>query len=303
MTGGLGRYCVRVLLWTLACNGGTEDCVRCELTDANTYSYSSELDLPVVTAASKSDVVIEWSGITTDLNGLAADPSDVDEVTLVVFENLEHAELMEGLASDSLAQADASLFAECLPTGTSCALSEFYILDVAVDADEHFVETRGLFMIAIGIDGRPGMMRGLVLEASDDSDVEAVSVDDTMGSLVVDVDLRSLSPVRPGVPDPELDWGDVEHDAHGHALQLQSIDTMIVGRYDAELSELESRLAEIRDLGSDVWEVDVTGRASYDLAEIEGFPGLDTPGTWLVAWMCSTCTDPAPRVLTVLEMP
>ena len=291
------------LLFGLACGEGSEDCSVCELSDANNYAHSSTLDLPLVQAQSGSDVRVSWSDLELDLSGLEVPAGSIDEVTLVVFEDLDHGALMEGLAGDTLAQGDASLFAECLPAGEDCQLSEFQVLDVAVDAHTHFVPERGLFLITLGEEGVAGMKGGVVLEAVDDSSVQEVRIDDGDGALATEVDLGSLEPVRPATGLPTLDWSGVRTDGLGHPLRLQEIDTMLVGRFEEGLPELEGRIPELSVASDAIWIVDVTGEASYDLSRISSFPGVDTEGTWLVAWMCSTCTHPAPRVLTVLESP
>jgi hypothetical protein len=58
-----------------------------------------------------------------------------------------------------------------------------------------------------------------------------------------------------------------------------------------------------------LWELPLTGGRTADLskATLRGsgtaFPGFSTtePGVWMLGLMCSTCQNPAPLLLTVVE--
>ena len=67
------------------------------------------------------------------------------------------------------------------------------------------------------------------------------------------------------------------------------------------VSALAEDFLDLEQLAEDRWELDVTGRTSASLGELDGFGGVDADHRWLLALRCSTCRNPAPRFLTVLE--
>ena len=289
-------------LLLLGCPPSDGPCSSCELTDAQNYSYTSTLDLEIVELAPTSDVVIDWSDLTQDLNGLPIEDGQIDELKLVVFENLSYDELIQGLEQDSLVQSEATVFATCETTSTRCSLSEFALFDRPLDVDEHFIPERGLWLVALGTNGTQGMLAGVILQAVDGETATEARVTDESGVLDADIDLSSLTPLQ-AQAFPEIGWADVEHDVLGRELRIQTIDRAVIGRYELPLEELEGRIAEIRTLSTDVWETPIQNTTSLELADLEGFQGLDSDGTWLMALECSQCTHPAPPVLTVLEGP
>mgnify|MGYP005741916403 CR=1 FL=1 len=46
---------------------------------------------------------------------------------------------------------------------------------------------------------------------------------------------------------------------------------------------------------------DRSGTTGFDLATLSGFTGFSGDGIWILALTCSTCANPAPLFLTVLE--
>lgn len=286
----------------MGCPPSDGPCSSCELTDRNNYAYTSTLELDVVELEAYADVVIDWTALTTDLAGLPVASGDVNEAKLVVFESLSYEELIAGLEEDTLVQSEATVFATCDTTEARCALSDFTLFDQTLDLQEHFGPTRGLWLIVLGKAGTQGMSAGVLLQAVDGETATEAVVTDTSGALETDVDLTSLEPLQVDTS-PEIGWGEVEHDVLGRELRIQTIDRVVLGRYDQTPEELQGRIAEIRTLSDDVWEVPVTHATSIDLAELGGFQGLDIDGTWLMALECSQCTHPAPPVVTILESP
>ncbi|MCP4917984.1 MAG: hypothetical protein GY913_13810 [Proteobacteria bacterium] len=287
------------LFLLLGCPPSDGPCSTCELTDANNYSYTSELSLEVVPMAAVTDVVVDWSGLTVDLNGLPVDPTELNEAKLIVFQALDYEGLIAGLEEDTLVQSEATVFATCETTAASCSLSEFTLFGQILNLDDEFAAESGLWLVVLGRQGEQGMAAGIILEPlTGETETEALVLDGS-GSLVADIDLGSLDPLV-AAPDAEISWAEVEHDVLGRELRVQTLDVARVGRYDLSVGELEPRFAELRDLSAEEWRVPFTGTTSLDLAELEGFPGLDTESVWLLALECSQCTHPAPPVLTVL---
>ena len=69
----------------------------------------------------------------------------------------------------------------------------------------------------------------------------------------------------------------------------------------ATVEDLQEQFLDLELIADQTWSIELTGTTGYDLAEIPDFTGFTTDGTWILALTCSTCANPAPLFLTVLE--
>ncbi|MBN1609054.1 MAG: hypothetical protein JW940_20670 [Polyangiaceae bacterium] len=95
----------------------------------------------------------------------------------------------------------------------------------------------------------------------------------------------------------------------GNELIYATIDRLLIGFYKEKTpADLEARFFDIETLATSLWELALTGGRTADLvqavehgtdAAFEGFTRTD--GVWILALLCSTCQNPAPVVLTILD--
>ena len=76
----------------------------------------------------------------------------------------------------------------------------------------------------------------------------------------------------------------------------------------ATASKLQKQITDLELVATEMWELELEKGRAVDLAEAtsrsdgEPFEGFDrNDGLWLFALMCSTCQNPAPVVLSILE--
>ena len=309
-------FCSPVVL-LLACQGAGDDsgqpqgepCTQCVLTDESNYSFSSSMSIASVALQSGSDATLDWSALTTDIQGHAVQPSDVDKLTLLVMKEATQADVIEGLSTDSLQQSDITLYMLCEPaeigTESSCNLSDFGILSSMLEVENYFIEGTGTWMIALQNENVQGALSMIFLEPSDDATGHTASFDDSTASLDVSVDLQSLTPLRAAAgPDITVDWSGLSTDGLGNSLSIHTLDTLYLARYTQDVESLEGIPFDLWTEAETLWEASIVGQTQYLLADLEGdavFEGIESGWTWLLALGCSTCTNPTPRYVTLIE--
>lgn len=299
------RLLLLVPLTACAPEAEGEPCTACALTDANTFAYESELHIGTLPLPERTDVLLRWDGLVRDLRGEALDSSSITEARLVAFRGLSPEEVTDGLSNDALEQAEVSAYATCAPEDAACALSAFGMFGNTLDIPQYLVEGYATWLLALGGDGVDGVDGLAFLAPRADSDVAEVRVEDAGSSLAADVDVCSLTPVvvaryQAGI---SLDWSGVTRDGRGAPLNPETVDELWVGRFTEPVEELGARAFELETLAEQVWTMDVEGRTAADLSGLAGdepFHGVGSDGTWVAALRCRGCTNPAPRVLTIL---
>lgn len=290
------------------CAEATDDL---ELVDTNNYNYEGILDFQS-TALAPGDFSFAWAGLTRDLQGHDLDPiDDIDNASVVVFRYLDQQQVLEGLAENTLEQASVGLFvSKKTEDGTELDLSELTLLGTDIDVEEHFTpescDTDGyctwLLTLATGTTPSVGTRVAAFVEPSAAASATHLDVTDDSSSVTVHADLQSLEPVAvpAGEPALEVDWSEITQSGQGVDIKSAAIDQIMVASYDLSLAELEEQFLDIELIANELWSMEFEG-SSADLSELQGFSGVDTDHTWILALRCSTCANPAPPVLTVLE--
>jgi hypothetical protein len=306
-----------LLLLAPGCTGDDKDsglapgepCSVCSLTDESNFSYTSEMNISSVALRAGADATLDWSSLSTDIQGHAAEASDVDKLTLLVMKEATQEEVMLGLAGDTLQQSDITLYMLCEPeeigTESTCNLSDFGILNSMLEVEDYFIEGTGTWLIALQSDEVQGALSMVFLEPSDDAEESTADVEDSTASLELDLDLQSLSPilVEAGA-DTTVDWSDLGTDGLGNSLSIHTLDTIYLARYEQDVSGLEAIPFDLWTQADALWTGDVTGMSSATLSDLAGdvdFEGVESGWTWVLALGCSTCTNPVPRYVTILE--
>lgn len=282
-----------------------EPCSDCALADEHNFSYSADVSVEVVEGLEFSGQTgIEWSGFTTDIHGHSrGDVFEVESTTLLAFLELTPDEVLAGFAQDNLPQAEIGLIAQCEGVEERCNLEDYALLDRPVDAQDYYEEGRGTWVVMLTSSAEAGA-HAFVLAQPSKTGSETISITDQTSSLDAQVDFGSLTPlVLAAGTDITVDWSGLGRDGLGNDLTLQGLSRMLVARYPDPVSTLENQVFDLERVADQQWEADLSGRTSLHLGELQGetpFAGLDEDGTWLMAMWCESCTNPAPKFVTVM---
>jgi len=280
-----------------------------DIDDSHTFSYVPSLDIGSVPLMTLSDPTLSWDGLTTDMLGHPLDPTtDLTTAYVTVFGQLTEQDLAAAVAVDQIPQADVSLFVRLELDGgiTSAALSEFTMLGTDIDVEQYFEPGTGAWMVVLltEADGAPPQYRKLMfIEPSDSATDTEASFWNEASQFVIDADLTSHEPLEVPLGQPfQVDWSALTVDGLGEEQALYKLDRLTLGHYpDMSAEDLEANFLDLDLIAETTWELDVTDRDGADLAELEGFEGVDAEGSWLLALRCSTCSSPMPKLLGVLE--
>lgn len=276
-----------------------EPCVDCVLSDAQNYRYTAELSVDVVPGSAEVTPVVDWSALRHDLHGhrVGAD-FDVEEALLLVFLELGPEEVQAALGSDTLQQADVSLFATCTSPDARCGIGDFTAMGRDVDLEQYYLDGYGTWMVLLRSSFEAGA-HAMVFLPPASGGAEEIRIGDDSSKLDVAVDFRSSEPLVVGGSDAvTLDWSGLTQDGLGNPLAVHQIDRLMLARYDAPLSTLETQVFDLERVADERFDLAVSGRSSATLAELDGprpLTDLSAPGTWLLALSCSVCANPAPK--------
>lgn len=282
-----------------------------QLADANNYTFTGALDVPEVVTVSGADVEICWDDVLHDLQCHGLDPdADIDNVGLVRFPNLGHAEIEAALSTNALQQADISGYVEHPADGTCARLADFSFFGTGIDVTEEYTDAGGAYLLLLTEGTTPGVGARMLtfLTPRADSDVAAVSVPDGCGLLEVDADLAALTPVpMPAAAPWTVDWSTLTRDGQGNPVAVEDIDSLMLGFYAGRTpADLAAGLLDLETAADVLYTAPLAGGTTADLADATGtggaFAGFSGDGTWLLALRCSRCYNPAPVFLTVLEV-
>ena len=284
-----------------------------ELEDVNNFSYSGTIDLPMVTTASGQEIDICWPDLTEDIRCHGLDPAtEINNVSLIRFPQFDETSLEERLADDNLQQADQAGYVELLTeSGQTCAkLTDFSLFGSEVNMLEEFVDGSGLYMMMMstGTEVGKGARMLTLLEPSADSSVTAVDVGSGCGTLDFTADLSSLTPVSLSAEGPWIvTWTSLTQTGLGNAISLGNIDGLMVAFYEGKSpSDLASSFFDLELIATSLYTITLSAGSGADLSEAKdasgaSFGGFSGNGTWLLALTCSSCANPAPLFLTVVE--
>ena len=277
----------------------------CILQDSRNFQYQSTIEIERYAREPLVDLQLEWWNLSTGIQNNSIDPvTDIDEVILVVFSSMGPDAVEQGLATDTLQQADVSTYMLCAPeeNQAQCTLSEFGLLGSYPGMHNYFDEDSGTWMVALQSDDLAGAQTLAFLEPTSGASTNAVTIDDQSTQVFTDVDLSSLPPL--GLHETgHVDWSQLTLDGYGNPMSIHTLSELQIGRYDESLDDISERFVELDSLVDETWLADVEGRTDLDLSELIGsrtFPGVDNESRWLLALRCGSCDSPVPRVLMVL---
>jgi len=276
------------------------------LEDAQNYAFSTSLTADCQTVPAGEDSLVDWSGLDTDLQGHAMDPTtEVDEVRLVKFPHLTREEVLAAISANAIEQPDLEGYANYKPASgeTSAVFSSFTFFGTPVNPPVDIVAD-GSTYLASALTGLYEYRMLAFFCPEEGAPAATVHLDPDSAVLTFDVDIDAGDPVPPD--GTEVDWTGLTTDGLGNAFPLSNIDGLMLARYDQSIAELEEAFFDLLLLADPAWEADVEGVGSLDLTTLETAAGepwesFDAEGTWLLALRCSTCTNPAPLFLGVVR--
>lgn len=307
------------LLLPLACGDGDDDTgVEAELvyTDDHNYAYEAALEVDTVVVQYAGDVTVDWSALTRDLRGRPLDPSEVDRATLIAF-SLPKEDVLASINDNSLSQSDIRDYREFDngAGGTSAAFSQFSILGNTFLPESEFIEGEGTWTWAVALwkesDGREEILSTLFVDPDPASDVLRASFTDDTGSLSFEVDLHSATPLSApsGTGSIAFDWSAATVEASGQPFDTANGDRLLLGHVaDATVTDVEAGFLTVLESADELYQADTYGLTRIDLSGATerssgaAFGGFTADGVWLIGIECTTCTSPAPLILSVVEV-
>lgn len=283
------------------------------LADAHNYAFDGVLDIQSYVLGELSDPLFDFGGLTTDLQGHAFDPvADVDNVAVIVFHaSLTQDDIEAGLSANTLEQADIAAYVNVEPgDATSVHLSDCTLFGNDIDIETYFVEGYGnwLLNLTTGTTAGTGTRMAAFFEPVPGEAADELVVTDTSTVLDFTVDLQSLHPLAVSTDEPALtlDWSAVSIDGQGNDFNPGDVDQVMLAYYaDLTVEDLEADFLDIELIADRLWTLDISSGTTADLSMLDGddsaFTGIDDQGIWLMALRCTTCANPAPPVLTLIE--
>jgi hypothetical protein len=298
--------------------GGRDAGPSIVLGNNNNYRSTASLTLPTVETASGADLDICWSNIATDMQCHPVSPqTDIDNVAFLRLLHLSASEAQVKLVSGGITQSQIDGYVEFRTENrTTCTkLSEFSFLGTKVNVLDEYKESTDetyLLLFTHGVERGVGarvMMFLRPLATSANTKVDATSGCDT---LKFTADLTAPERVRFKAAGPWIaDWHGVTVDGQGNEIIYSMLDRLLLGYYQGmTVADIQARFFDLELMATSLWDLELSSGYTADLsqavdrktgASFSGFASHTTDGVWLLALTCSTCQNPAPVVLAVLD--
>jgi hypothetical protein len=288
-----------------------------QLRDQHNYTATGLLNIPSIETASAADLDVCWNGVVSDLQCHPVAPAaDLDNVSLLRFLHLDETQVEARLSAGELAMSEVDGYVEYKTnhTDTCMKLSQLSFFGTPIDLQREYVESSDqTYMLLFAKGVKPGVGARSMIFIKPTATSANTRVDAVTGCGLLDftADLSSVTPL--GMPPAKpwvIDWRNVTRDGQGNNLAYSSIDGVMIGYYEGKsVPEIQNKILDLELLATKIWEIKLTGGRTADLATATErgtgapFPGFDsgTAGVWMLALTCSTCQNPAPLVLTVLD--
>lgn len=285
------------------------------LEDEHNYSYSGTIDIPAITTASGTDLDICWDQALEDIRCHDIDPGlDINSLALISFPGMAETDLEDKLARDALLQSeqDGVIGLDTEDTQSCAKLSEMDFFGTKVDdLLDTYVEGDVLFLLTLATGNTAGVGTRLMVRLDPDASSDVTEVNIEGGCDVVDftADLSGLTKLPMGADGPfVVEWGALTKTGLNNTLELSNIDGLMLAFYEGTSpAELEPQFLDLELAADKLYTLDIAVGIGADLVEATdssgaAFGGFSGDGTWLLALTCSTCANPAPLFMTVVEV-
>jgi hypothetical protein len=290
------------------------------LTDANNYTSTSTLTIPVAQTAPGADLEICWGGIMKDILCHDMVPTmDIDNVSFLQIQNMSKAQIETKLALGQLTTSQVKIYRDFhvdqAGTTTCTKLSTLSFAGTAANPAQDYAEgpaNKYLLLFANGTIPGSGTRTMTFIEPVSTATATSVAAPDGCSSNILDftADLHTAQPLKIPTAGPwKVDWSSITRDSMGNTVIFQNLDEVLVGFYEGKsVEQLEADFLNIEISATALYQMPVpTGTKFVDLANAKdasgaSFPGFDrTNGTWAVAVLCSKCQVPAPIAMSILQ--
>jgi hypothetical protein len=277
--------------------------------DGTNYSFTTEIDADVVAVEDcPTDLTMDWSGLTTDLLGHEMDPTtDAELMRVVRFDNYGPDEVLAAISANDLPQSEISGNVDYEPTAgeTDAPLSAFNFNGTGIDPSTEVCESLGSTFMLTALTGLYQYRMLMFFAPSAGEANTEVTMDADSAALTFDATLGSTIQV-PGGRDAVVSWLGLTTDGQGNPFSLSNIDGLMLARYELTVEEMEERILDLQLIADEMYTADVGGLGEFELVnatDVDGnaFGGFEGDGLWLLGLFCSTCPNPAPLYLAVIE--
>ena len=296
--------------------GGRDAGASIVLANKNNYRSTASLTLPTVETASGVDLDICWTSIATDMQCHPVSPqADIDNVAFIRLLHLTGTEAEAKLVSGSITQSQIDGYVEFrTENGTTCAkLSQFSFLGTKVDVLAEYQQSTDetyLLLFTHGVQRGVGARVMMFLQPLATSTNTKVDAPSGCGTLQFTADLTTPQKVQVAAAGPWIaDWHGVTVDGQGNEIIYATLDKLLLGYYQGmTTADIQAKFFDLELMATSLWDLDLAGGYTADLSQAKDrktgapFAGFGQgAGIWLLALRCSTCSNPAPVILTVLD--
>ena len=277
-----------------------------EFNDAHNFTFASSLESQPVSARAQAPLSLDWSALTKDLLGSSIDPQvDISKISLLLFANLNHEQVLDGVSNENLRQSDLSGYAEYIPQEgeTSTTLEQFSLQGVSLEPQEHLADEAGTFMLLAANEAEESLMLSFFRTELEEENEDVVLRTDST-SLSYSVDLESAAIIHPqGALNYVVDWQSITQSGTGIPLQGGQIDSMMLAGFSESLGELEERFLELPEIAQEYYTLDIGFETGLDVSALsdQGFIDFTTQNRWIFALQCARCLNPAPLFVGIIE--
>jgi hypothetical protein len=281
-----------------------------DFTNADNYTYSGTVDIPVIVTAAGVNIEVCFDGLTNDMQCHKTDPAtDIVNVGLTRVPDLTPEEINDKIANDTLLAKDTTGYVDVATEGATCVNTEdMSFLGTPLDVPKEYYDG-AIYLLFVSETREPGVGNRMVvmLQPRDKSDVKHVDVPNGCGILDFTADLTSgeSKAVCPGSK-TKVDWSAVDTNGLGSPFTPSAVDQLVLAHYnDLTAAELEKSFFDLRLLADEEWTLDLAGDDKADLKDAtnasgDNFDDFESSGVYLFALNLTSNPNPAPKFLTVL---
>jgi hypothetical protein len=295
------------------------------ITDDTNYTLSDQFTIQLVTLRDNTDLVFDWSRLTTDFFGKPVNPATDINLVLLALWSLTPDQIEADLKVDNIPLSANAGIITSYPDGTytSKDLFDFNLLGQPLPMDQvsmffdtstpnyAYPQNQYTFMAMASTGTTPGKGARAIALFHIDPSATTTELDLTNDSTKLDysVNLLRAAPVLvpAAVAALTLDWSQMTVNMLGNPYIASQITQVAVAHYaTATLPDLQRQFLDLQDIADGWWSGPVVSGASIGLGALVDaggatFPGIDSSGVWLAALFCGNCNNPAPWSITILE--
>ena len=305
-------------------SGGSGTCNGTTLTanEANDYSFTSTIALPPIKVKPKSELTLDWGGVTADISRHTVDPKKDIKLVSVLGWDISLSKLEEEMNADSAQSRELIVVPiSYYPDGnaTSAKLFDFTLSGNPVDSAtilgyfdaDAFPPDENTYTLMASTGTTVGegikMIQSFLLDPTSTNTTVKVTSDSTQ--LSFNANLKDLSPtwIPAGQGAISLDWSNMKTNALGNTFTKGKVTQALLGHYTQTPAELSTdKFLDIETIATELYRGKIETGSVVDFSSLKdddgkAFSGIDGDGTWLVALQCGGCHNPAPWYLTILK--